>query len=146
MILAGFTTIHGFDRNGFATLLSRVRYRKYDVEQLAKDCLRITAYASECQLMDDGTTWLPPGIWAKAQKIRDEIRLNYETAHGDFLLVALSEALRKSSYTRQGEFKLYRIPAAERARFPPRFRRHICQFIAAEIGDSNRERTKIGAA
>ncbi|MCX8506671.1 MAG: hypothetical protein ORN98_08680, partial [Alphaproteobacteria bacterium] len=121
MILAGFTEIHGFDRNGFATLLSRARYRKYDFDQLVRDCSRISTYAADCQLRDDGTPWLPSGIWAKAQKIRDEIRLNYGDASGDFLLVALAEALRKSSYTRQGEFKLYRIPAAERAQYRPDF-------------------------
>lgn len=145
MIQAGFSDIHGCDRNRFATLLSRARYAKYFLPELESDAEHLIQFACEDRSSDAGTTWLPPGVWAAAQSIRDEILAQATGKNQDFLLVALCEALRKCSYTRQDEFKLYRIPVAERENFRPDLPRVFAHSVREKLAIQRRNAEKLDA-
>ncbi len=120
--LAGLNC-YGIDINPLALLLSKVKTTPLDIEDLKKATLRLSeryweALVETKLLKDDDLIprffnieyWFHPKVSRKLallKKCIDRIR-NHE--HRDFFLVAFSFAVRQSSYTRNGEFKLFRIP------------------------------------
>lgn len=63
--------------------------------------------------------WFKTGTKNKLAKVKGFIDNIDEAAVQKFFLVAFSETVRESSLTRNGEFKLYRMSAAQREAFNP---------------------------
>ena len=63
--------------------------------------------------------WFSEDVTSRLSFLRDRINAVEDGAVRNFLWVAFSEAVRECSYTRNGEFKLYRMPAQKMANFEP---------------------------
>ena len=64
-------------------------------------------------------TWFPQEAQDKLAEIKFHIDLIEKKEIRRFFLIAFSETVRECSYTRNGEFKLYRIPEWQRKKFRP---------------------------
>ena len=111
----------GTDLNPLAQLISKSKLVNYDIA-LIKDARNYLS--NECFNFSFNNTdniklfeFKNIDFWFSNQSIKEitfllsliKEKLNKEIT--DFFLVALSETLREVSYTRNGEFKLYRIPS-----------------------------------
>ncbi len=65
------------------------------------------------------TFWFADGVIARLAFLRSLIRSIKDSASRNFTWVAFSETVRESSYTRKGEFKLYRLPPQRLKNFNP---------------------------
>lgn len=63
--------------------------------------------------------WFPKNVQKKLAVVKFHINHIADKDVQNFLLVAFSEAVRECSYTRNGEFKLYRMPEHRRKAFDP---------------------------
>ncbi|MGI9296845.1 MAG: DNA methyltransferase [Gammaproteobacteria bacterium] len=118
----------GADLNPLARLIARVKTTRLDCGRTAAhlrdlhDKLSVARFA--------GASAPPPPIknmnfWF-GEETRDALAaargLIFAVADADirrFFLVAFSETVRECSYTRNGEFKMYRMTAAQREKFSP---------------------------
>ena len=65
------------------------------------------------------TYWFSEEVIKSLAYLRNWVKDVTDEAVRDFILVAFSETVREVSYTRNGEFKLYRMPAKELQNFSP---------------------------
>jgi len=65
------------------------------------------------------TYWFSDEVIRTLAYLRDRIRRVTDKALQNFILVAFSETVREVSYTRNGEFKLYRMPTNKLKDFKP---------------------------
>ena len=63
--------------------------------------------------------WFPKNVRNKLAAVKFHIGQIADTGVRNFLLVAFSETVRECSYTRNGEFKLYRMTEQQRKKFDP---------------------------
>lgn len=127
----GVKELHGFDINPLAVLISQAKFTKIDPELANLESLKLRENAYDA--LKDGdyaTNLLPPQItnssyWFSQQvlanlmlikKFIDEIKdINVKR----LFLVPFSETIRECSYTRNNEFKLYRIKPEDIQCFNP---------------------------
>jgi 16S rRNA G966 N2-methylase RsmD len=126
----GLNEMHGFDINPLAVLISKAKFKKVNIEKVKeiKQKLRnkIYEFVKEEDNIDKIQTpnhynidfWFSKEILKNlsivkhfVDKIDEEIR--------NLFLVPLSETIRECSYTRNHEFKLYRIKPEEISNFNP---------------------------
>lgn len=113
--LTGINSI-GTDLNPLARLLSRSKTASYDISKLENAARKIfSAVKREPNPRPSCPNFKNIDYWF-SQKVQKELSLLKEIIERaspddmlDFFLVPFSETVRESSYTRKGEFKLYRI-------------------------------------
>jgi site-specific DNA-methyltransferase (cytosine-N4-specific) len=112
---------YGFDLNPLAILISKVKTTQIKPKVLEK--------ALEIILNSSGDSKVPDfkniDFWFKPQVIKDltilkkAINKIIDENVKDFFLVCFSETIRKTSNTRNGEFKLYRMPKEKLEYYSP---------------------------
>jgi DNA modification methylase len=124
--LAGLSS-YGVDINPLATLVSRVKNTPIAPEVLEQEWLRLGRRIGEIALSRDFDVpqffnidyWFKPEVILKLAAIRTAIDEVVDPITRNFFLVCFSETVRKSSNTRGGEFKLYRISEEKLADYNP---------------------------
>lgn len=128
--LAGLNA-YGIDLNPLAVLLARVKSTPLRVEPLQEGLSRIYDRYRELQALPEAERqryiphffnidyWFSPQVQESLALLREAIFSLEDASVRDFFLVAFSHAVRECSYTRKGEFKLYRIPLEQRRDYQP---------------------------
>lgn len=126
----GLNEMYGFDINPLAVLISRTKFTKIDIEKvkLLKQRLRNKVYEfvkDEENLKTIATPnhynidfWFSKPILKNLSVLKHFIEMIKLDLRRIFW-VALSESIRECSYTRNHEFKLYRIKPEELMQFNP---------------------------
>ncbi|MDR2905465.1 MAG: modification methylase [Helicobacteraceae bacterium] len=127
----GLTEMHGFDINPLAILISKARFTKVSVNEIVatKKELRNNVYEF-LKNEKNIETLKPPKItnidyWFSTQVIANlAIIKNFIEQIQDenirrFFLIPFSETVRECSYTRNNEFKLFRMKTEDLLRFNP---------------------------
>ena len=125
-LASGFSEFYGFDINPLAVLIAKARYTKLDIKKLVQYKQHL-----QCAVYNEKKNILPPVItnidfWFSKRAIKDlsVIRntLLKKIKHKKYqplFWLAFSETVRFVSYTRNSEFKLYRMPEKQRKLFQP---------------------------
>ena len=125
-IASGFSEFHGFDINPLAILIAKARYTKLNVKKLSnyrKD-VECAVYYEEENIPPPPVTnidfWFSNRVIKDLSVIRNSIleEINNKKYQSLFWL-AFSETVRFVSYTRNSEFKLYRMSEEKRKSFYP---------------------------
>ena len=125
-IASGFSEFHGFDINPLAILIAKARYTKLNTKNLFnyKKDIEYAVYHKEENV-------LPPPVknidfWFSKRAIKDlSVIRNFilekieDTKYQLLFWLAFSETVRLVSYTRNSEFKLYRMSEEKRKSFHP---------------------------
>jgi len=120
--IAGLSS-YGIDLNPLAGLLSRVKTTPLDIADLQERSISLLndSIEDQRQIKSDPDFapipdffnidyWFKPCISRQLSALRSRIFAIEDDAVREFFLVAFSETVREVSYTRNSEFKLYRIP------------------------------------
>lgn len=125
-IASGFSEFHGFDINPLAILIAKARYTKLNTKKLLNYRKNV-----ECAVYYEEENILPPPVtnidfWFSKRAIRDlsVIRNSIleeidSKKYQSIFWLAFSETVRFVSYTRNSEFKLYRMSEEKRKSFHP---------------------------
>ena len=125
-IASGFSEFHGFDINPLAILIAKSRYTKLNIKKLFNYRKNV-----ECAVYYEEETISPPPVtnidfWFSKRAIKDlsVIRNSIleeidNKKYQSLFLLAFSETVRFVSYTRNSEFKLYRMTEEKRKSFHP---------------------------
>lgn len=124
--LKGMSSI-GMDLNPLACLIAKVKTTRYDIDILKRRFSEIQAdliFYSTDKVSDrnfdritNHSYWYPEDSLLKLSYLTQLIAPSDE--HADFFKVALSEVIREVSYTRNGEFKRFRMPEEKIKTFNP---------------------------
>jgi len=125
-IASGFSQFHGFDINPLAILIAKARYTKLNTKKLLvyRKNIECAIYYEEEPITPPPVTnidfWFSKRVIKNLSVIRSSIleEINDEKYQPLFWL-AFSETVRFVSYTRNNEFKLYRMPEEKRKSFYP---------------------------
>jgi DNA modification methylase len=128
--LAGLNA-YGIDLNPLAVLLARVKTTPLPVDHLQATLARIYERYRQLQSLPEEEQcrriprffnidyWFAPQIQRSLVLLRDAILEIADYPTREFFLVAFSHTVRECSYTRKGEFKLYRIPLEQQHNHQP---------------------------
>ena len=117
----------GADLNPLARLIARVKTAPIEAGKLKRRLRRVNDAIFHARFdanpkippIANIDFWFSPAVQRNLAVLRAIIDAEADAATRRFLAVAFSETVRECSYTRNGEFKLYRIPAARRESFAP---------------------------
>ncbi|ACZ62402.1 hypothetical protein SDC9_07179 [bioreactor metagenome] len=119
----------GTDINPLACLIARAKTKMLDIRSVQSQITAFEKFASKmdgCDLkpsdmnrIENLNFWFKPEVISKVSSILSFINDISDQDIKDFFKVAASETIRKSSNTRQGEFKLYRRSQADLIKFNP---------------------------
>jgi len=127
----GLTEMHGFDINPLAVLISKVRFTKVSINELVetKRVLRNNIYEF---LKDDKNIetlkrpkitnidfWFSKEVIDNLTVIKHFIEQIQDENLRRFFLIPFSETVRECSYTRNNEFKLFRMKSEDVLNFNP---------------------------
>jgi tRNA G10 N-methylase Trm11 len=127
----GLNEMYGFDINPLAVLISRTKFCKIDIERvkLLRQRLRNKLYefvkieenlrALEIPKFYNITFWFSKQVLQNLTVIKYFINKIKEKDIKRMFLVPFSETVRECSYTRNSEFKLYRMKPEDILRFNP---------------------------
>ncbi|MEB3191790.1 MAG: hypothetical protein VKL42_15735 [Snowella sp.] len=127
----GLTEMYGFDINPLAVLISRVKFTKIDLEALQRMKQQLREQVDEYLKKENCLARFPlPKItninfWFSQEVINNLNLLRYfinKIADKDlyhFFLIPFSETVRECSYTRNNEFKLYKMKEKDILSFNP---------------------------
>lgn len=126
----GLRHMEGYDRNPLAVLISRSKFTKLNLDetQHQKDALISAIEQHICYRKPltykpiqffNGDYWFSDEVLRQLSIISHLIHQIDSIDIKRFFSVAFSETLRESSYTRNGEFKLYRISQDDLETFQP---------------------------
>ena len=125
-IASDFSEFHGFDINPLAILIAQARYTKLNTKRLLSYRKNI-----ECTVYYEEENISPPLVtnidfWFSKRSVKDlsVIRNSIleeiiDEKYQPLFWLAFSETVRFVSYTRNSEFKLYRMPEEKRKSFRP---------------------------
>ncbi|MFI5251143.1 MAG: DNA methyltransferase [Bacteroidota bacterium] len=129
--IAGLNS-YGIDINPLALLLSKVKTTPLDIQILKKYSIRLCDdyLKTTIKLADKKDSeiipkffnidyWFRPKISRQLFVLKSVIDKIPEIDYRGFFLIAFSQTVRESSYTRNGEFKLFRMPAEQMEKFMP---------------------------
>jgi 16S rRNA G966 N2-methylase RsmD len=138
----GLNEMYGFDINPLAVLISKVKFTKLSITKLEDTQIKLTDDINN--FSHDISTLEQPKItnidyWFSKEvitnltvikhfidKISDEIVRN-------FFLIPFSETVRECSYTRNNEFKLYRMKLEDLSHFKPDVYDHFFKKLSNTI-------------
>jgi DNA modification methylase len=127
----GLTEMHGFDINPLAVLISKVRFTKISVKELAeaKVIFRNNIYeflkdeknidTLERPQITNIDFWFSKEVTAHLTVIKHFIDIISDENIKRFFLIPFSETVRECSYTRNNEFKLFRMKSEDLLHFNP---------------------------
>ena len=125
-IVSGFSEFHGFDINPLAVLIAKARYTALDTQKLFyyKKNMQEEIYHQKENILPPPVTnihfWFSKKVIKDLSVIRhsilDEIP---DKKYQSLFWLAFSETVRFVSYTRNNEFKLYRMTEEKRKSFKP---------------------------
>jgi 16S rRNA G966 N2-methylase RsmD len=127
----GLTEMYGFDINPLAVLISRVKFTKIDLEalQITKQQLReqIDEYLKKENSLENFPLpkitninfWFSQEVINKLNLLRYFINQIADKNLYNFFLIPFSETVRECSYTRNNEFKLYKMKEKDILSFNP---------------------------
>ena len=125
-IASGFSEFHGFDINPLAILIAKARYTKLNVKKLSnyKKDVECAVYYEEENISPPLVTnidfWFSKKVIKDLSVIRNSILKEIDDKKYQSLFwLAFSETVRFVSYTRNSEFKLYRMSEEKRKSFHP---------------------------
>ena len=114
----------GTDLNPLAQLIARSKVKNYNVEKIikAKNLLSEESFKFSFNIQNEVNLykfknieyWFSKNVIKEISFLLNLIKLKLDKNIQDFFLVALSETVREASYTRNSEFKLYRIQKEKR--------------------------------
>lgn len=110
----------GTDLNPLAQLIARTKVRNYNIEQVQKykNLLSDEIFKYNFNSNDEKNElfnfknidyWFSKKVIKEISFVFNKIKKDIAIDFQDFFVIPLSETLREASYTRNGEFKLYRI-------------------------------------
>jgi hypothetical protein len=127
----GIKELYGYDINPLATLISKAKFTKINMDAVRYEQCKIREKIYEA-LKDDNyfksllipkitniNYWFSPIILANLALIKKFIDEINDDKIKQLFLVPFSESVRECSYTRNNEFKLYRIKADDIKYFNP---------------------------
>ena len=125
-IANGISEFHGFDINPLAILIAKARYTKLNTKKLFnyKKDVECTICHTKKNISPPPVTnidfWFSKKVIKKLSIIRNSIIENVDSKkYQPLFWLAFSETVRFVSYTRNNEFKLYRISEEQRQSFNP---------------------------
>jgi 16S rRNA G966 N2-methylase RsmD len=124
---SGITQMDGFDINPLAVLISKTKFSKVDIKKVKviKQNLQNDVYKStKKHNVNVGVEQYNLDYWFSKPVLQNLLTLkNFINKINNkmqrLFLIALSETIRECSYTRNSEFKLYRIKPQEMEQFNP---------------------------
>jgi DNA modification methylase len=137
---------YGFDINPFALLISKAKTTNYDLELLEKDIKEIQSEIKKCEKVDipeikNIDYWYSQSVQNSLGRIR--YCLKYGSYHyPELLKTCFALVCRDQSYTRNGEFKRYRIKAEKIEKRKDEVMRRFCnhlETILEVIKESDKE-------
>jgi 16S rRNA G966 N2-methylase RsmD len=127
----GITEMHGFDINPLAVLISKVRFTKISVNELA-EAKRIFRNNVFEFLKDEKNIetlkrpqitnidfWFSKEVIDHLKVVKHFIDKIFDENIKHFFLIPFSETVRECSYTRNNEFKLFRMKSEDLLHFNP---------------------------
>lgn len=127
-ILAGMGAV-GFDLNPLARFISRTKceaYKPERIENTINQLMRLLDDYSEHKVtrkdfsrLTKYTYWYSPDALVKLEYIQEIIEDIVSVEERDFFNLALAETVREASFTRNGEFKRYRMDEKKLQSFHP---------------------------
>ena len=125
-IVSGFSEFHGFDINPLAVLIAKARYTKLNTKKLFiyRTEIERAVYCEKKNILPPPVTninfWFSKRAIKNLSVIRNSLleKINNKKYQSLFWL-AFSETVRAVSYTRNSEFKLYRMSEEKRKLFNP---------------------------
>ena len=125
-IAVDFSEFYGFDINPLAILISKARYARLNIKKLFnyRSAVETAVYYEEENILPPFVTnihfWFSKRSIKDLSVIRKSILEEVEDEKYQALFwLAFSETVRFVSYTRNSEFKLYRMPEEKRKSFNP---------------------------
>lgn len=103
----------GFDINPVALLIAKVKTLNYDIELLQQDFQKLKKDILDSQVIDVPEIhnihyWYSREVIENFGRIRHALKNNHYR-YSDFFIVCFAYVCRKQSFTRNGEFKRYRM-------------------------------------
>jgi len=113
--------IYGFDLNPLALLISKVKTTKINKEILKEELKRIleNSESSEIPKFNNIDFWFKPQVIKKLTILKKAINKINDDKIKNFFLACFSETIRKTSNTRNSEFKLYRMQKEKLKNYSP---------------------------
>jgi 16S rRNA G966 N2-methylase RsmD len=127
----GLKEMEGFDINPLAVLISSAKFTKINIVELKEQAQQIKEGLLEYSLRNDDNSnyeipnvynidfWFPKRSKNELALIRSLLLNINNTNIRRFLLVPYSETVRECSYTRNNEFKLFRMKEEDMKKFDP---------------------------
>jgi tRNA G10 N-methylase Trm11 len=127
----GISDMFGFDINPFAVLLSKAKFTKIDINELSNEIHSLRSKLHEFIQIEENLQKLEiPYIknidfWYSKETIQDITALKYfiykiqDENIKRLMLIPFVETARECSYTRNSEFKLFRMKPEEMKNFKP---------------------------
>lgn len=127
----GFSEMHGFDINPLAVLISRTKFSKVDLDRVKLLCQRLRNKVYEFVKLEVNLSslkiprfyniefWFSKQVLQNLSVIKLFIDKIKEKEIKRMFLLPFSETVRECSYTRNSEFKLYRMKSDEILLFNP---------------------------
>ena len=123
---SGFSEFHGFDINPLATLIAKAKYTNLNIKKLLnyKDNVEHGIYSQDMEVPPPFVTniefWFSKRAIKDLSVIRNAILEEVDNLqYRQLFWLAFSETVRFVSYTRNSEFKLYKMPAEKIKLFNP---------------------------
>jgi len=117
---------YGIDLNPLATFLAKVKTTPINPQLLSKEYIKfltrfdkIRNTEAEKPQFKNLEFWFKDKVIVELAKIKKAIKKIKDKKNQDFFLVAFSETVRKSSNTKNGEFKLVRIKKEDLEKYNP---------------------------
>ena len=125
-MVSGFSEFHGFDINPLATLIAKAKYTNLNIKKLLnyKDNVEHGIYSQDMEVPPPFVTniefWFSKRAIKDLSVIRNAILEEVDNPqYRQLFWLAFSETVRFVSYTRNSEFKLYKMPAEKIKSFNP---------------------------
>ncbi|MDR2193307.1 MAG: modification methylase [Treponema sp.] len=130
-IECGLTTMAGFDINPLAALISKVKYTRLSLDEIehVKHILQHTLveflndekrlHTIRIPTVTNIDFWFSKDVINKLAVLKQGIDAIENADIRNFFLLPFSETVRDCSYTRNGEFKLYRMKDEDAVNFNP---------------------------
>ena len=127
----GLSDMHGYDINPLAVLISKVKFTKISIEELQKvkknfrdniyEILKNEKYTESLKLpkITNMEFWFSPDVINKLALLKQLIEDITDENFKNFFLIPFSETVRDCSYTRNDEFKLFKMKPEEILYFNP---------------------------
>lgn len=136
---------YGIDLNPLAIFLARVKTTPIDPDKLSSKYIQLLNLIKNIKIKDieipefkNIEFWFKKNVIIELAKIKKAINTIKDNETKDFFMVAFSEIVRKSSNSKNGEFKLVRIKSEKLENFNPNVLKLFKQKVETNIaGMSN---------